>query len=74
MYLLARAIDAVGPSRRGLLAYLAAVGTASPPFDGVTGRIAFDSLGDVPTKGVVLGVIAVICALLYWRFKKAGWL
>jgi magnesium transporter len=23
---------------------------------------------------IVLAVIGVICALLYWRFKKAGWL
>jgi len=33
------------------------VGTASPPFDGVTGRIAFDPQGDVPVKTVLLGVI-----------------
>jgi magnesium transporter len=23
---------------------------------------------------VILGAIVLICALLYWRFKKAGWL
>jgi magnesium transporter len=23
---------------------------------------------------IVIGAIAVICAVLYWRFKKAGWL
>ncbi|HEX6117947.1 MAG TPA: CorA family divalent cation transporter, partial [Dongiaceae bacterium] len=23
---------------------------------------------------VVIGVIALICGVLYWRFKKAGWL
>jgi magnesium transporter len=23
---------------------------------------------------IVLGAILLICALLYWRFKKAGWL
>jgi magnesium transporter len=23
---------------------------------------------------IVLAAIGVICALLYWRFKKAGWL
>jgi magnesium transporter len=23
---------------------------------------------------VVLAVIAIICAVLFWRFKKAGWL
>lgn len=57
VYLLARALDAVGPDRRRLLNYLAGVGTASPPFDGVTGRIGFDAQGDVPTKSVVLGVV-----------------
>ncbi len=57
VHLLARAIDAVGPNRRRLRDYLAGVGTTSPPFDGVTGRIAFDQQGDVPTKTVVLGVI-----------------
>jgi len=57
VYLLARAIDAVGPNRRRLLEYLAGVGTASPPFEGVTGQIAFDAQGDVPTKAVALGVV-----------------
>jgi len=23
---------------------------------------------------IVLAAIAIICAVLYWRFKKAGWL
>jgi branched-chain amino acid transport system substrate-binding protein len=65
VYLLARGIEAVGPNRSRLTEYLAGVGTASPPFDGVTGRIAFDAQGDVPAKTVVLGVIrngAVITA------------
>jgi branched-chain amino acid transport system substrate-binding protein len=65
VYLLARAIEAVGPNRSRLIQYLAGVGTASPPFEGVTGRIAFDAQGDVPTKAVVIGVIrdgAVITA------------
>jgi len=57
VYLLARALDAVGPGRRRLRDYLAGVGTVSPPFEGVTGRIAFDPEGDVPTKTVVLGVV-----------------
>jgi branched-chain amino acid transport system substrate-binding protein len=65
VYLLARAIEAVGPNRSRLNEYLAGVGSASPPFEGVTGRIAFDAQGDVPAKTVVLGVIrngAVITA------------
>ena len=57
VYLLARAIEAVGPNRSRLNAYLAGVGTASPSFEGVTGRIAFDPQGDVPAKTVALGVI-----------------
>jgi ABC-type branched-subunit amino acid transport system substrate-binding protein len=27
------------------------------PYDGVTGRIAFDSLGDVPTREVYVAVV-----------------
>jgi magnesium transporter len=23
---------------------------------------------------LVLGVIAVVCAVLYWRFRRSGWL
>ena len=56
VYLLARAIGAVGPQRAHLREYLAGVGTESPAFDGVTGRIAFDQHGDVPSKAVVIGV------------------
>ncbi len=36
---------------------LAAVGSATPPFEGVTGTIAFDSLGDVPTRDVHVAVV-----------------
>ena len=36
---------------------LAGVGTATPAFEGVTGRIAFDSLGDVPGSEVHIGVV-----------------
>lgn len=57
VYLVARALDAVGADRRALRNYLAGVGSTSPPFEGVTGTIAFDTLGDVPGKAVVLGVV-----------------
>jgi branched-chain amino acid transport system substrate-binding protein len=57
VYLLARGLDAVGADRRRLRDYLAGVGQASPPYQGVTGTIAFDDLGDVPGKEVVLGVV-----------------
>jgi branched-chain amino acid transport system substrate-binding protein len=57
VYLLARGLEAVGADRRRLRDYLAGVGRASPPYRGVTGTIAFDELGDVPGKEVVLGVV-----------------
>lgn len=56
VYLLARALGAAGPHRAAIRQYLAGVGTESPTFDGVTGRIAFDGHGDVPNKAVVIGV------------------
>jgi branched-chain amino acid transport system substrate-binding protein len=57
VYLLARGLDATGADRRRLRDYLAGVGRASPPYQGVTGTIAFDDSGDVPGKEVVLGVV-----------------
>lgn len=57
IHLLARAIAAVGPDRAKVRDYLAGVGSATPAYDGVTGRIAFDSNGDVPDKAVVVGVV-----------------
>ena len=55
--LLARAIEEVGADRRAVRDYLGTVGGERPAFDGVTGRIAFDSAGDVPRKAVVVGVV-----------------
>lgn len=58
VHLLARGLLEVGPNRRALRDYIAATnGTTRPPYDGVTGRIAFDSAGDVPSKPVVVGVV-----------------
>ena len=57
VYLLARAIREAGPHRTRIRDYLAGVGTRTPPFEGVTGRIAFDDRGDVPDKDVVIGVV-----------------
>ncbi len=57
VHLLARAIGAVGPDRREVRDYIAGIGTATPAFEGVTGRIAFDQHGDVPGKTVVIGVV-----------------
>lgn len=57
VYLLAQAIEAVGPDRQRIQAYLAGVGTRYPAFEGVTGRTAFDEHGDVVDKSVVIGVV-----------------
>lgn len=57
VYLLARGLDAVGADRRRLRDYLAGIGRTSPPYQGVTGTIAFDEEGDVPGKEVVVGVV-----------------
>lgn len=57
IYLIAQAIADGGPSRRAIRDALAAVGSTRPAYQGVTGRIAFDERGDVPEKGVVVGVV-----------------
>jgi len=57
VYLLAQAIEAVGPDRGRIQAYLAGVGTRYPAFEGVTGRTAFDEHGDVVGKSVSIGVV-----------------
>lgn len=53
--LLAQLIGDVGTDRTALRNALAQVGTGRPAYEGVAGRIAFDSLGDVPEKHVVIG-------------------
>jgi branched-chain amino acid transport system substrate-binding protein len=58
VYLLTRAIEAVGPDRSAVRDYLARVGRDLEPFEGVTGTIAFDQNGDVPEKDVVIGVVS----------------
>ena len=57
MHILARAITAVGPDRAKIVKYLEGVGSDTPPYDGVTGRIAFDSAGDARDKSVAIGVV-----------------
>lgn len=54
IHLLARLIGEVGTDRRALRNALAEVGRSRPAYDGVGGRISFDSLGDVPDKPVVI--------------------
>lgn len=55
--LLAEGLNAVGPDRRAIRDYLAGVGTSRPAFDGVTGRIVFDSSGDVRGKQLSIAVV-----------------
>ena len=55
--LLAQAIEQVGASRDAIRSYLASVGQSRPAYEGVTGRIAFDSAGDVPDKPVLIAVV-----------------
>jgi len=54
VHLLARLLASAGTDRRKLRDALAQVGTGTPAFDGVSGKIAFDSLGDVPEKQVLI--------------------
>lgn len=54
--LLAAAARAAGPDREAVRAYLADVGTRRPPFDGVTGAIAFAENGD-PRPSYILAEI-----------------
>ncbi|PYO96745.1 MAG: hypothetical protein DMD60_09230 [Gemmatimonadetes bacterium] len=55
--LLARAIDRAGADRRAIRDYLARVGRGQPPYEGVTGTIAFDGNGDAAGKTVVIGIV-----------------
>lgn len=57
IHILARAIAAVGPDRVKIVQYLEGVGSESAAYDGVTGRIVFDSLGDARDKSVAIGVV-----------------
>jgi ABC-type branched-subunit amino acid transport system substrate-binding protein len=52
-----RVFTAAGTDRRAVRDYLARIGTDVPPYEGVTGTIAFDGRGDVPAKSVVVGVV-----------------
>lgn len=55
--LLARGLASAGSDRRALRDWMAGVGSETPAFDGVTGRIAFDENGDPVSKEVVIGTI-----------------
>lgn len=55
--LLARAIEEGGPNRESVRRALDRVGHGTAVFEGATGKIAFDSLGDVPGKQVYITVV-----------------
>ncbi len=57
VHLLATVLRDAGPQRGAVRDRVARVGRDLPPFEGVTGRIAFDDRGDVPTKSVVIGTV-----------------
>jgi branched-chain amino acid transport system substrate-binding protein len=57
IYLLRDVIAKAGPDRAAVRRALAGVGSVSPPYDGVTGTIAFDGNGDVPNQNVYIGLV-----------------
>lgn len=65
VYLLRDVIARAGSDRAAVRRALAEVGSATPPFEGVTGTVAFDAAGDVPNQNVYIGLVkqgAVIVA------------
>ena len=57
LYLLRDVIARAGTSRADVRRALAGVGSVTPPFEGVTGTVAFDANGDVPNQNVYIGVV-----------------
>jgi len=57
VYLLRDVIARVGTDREAVRRELAGVGSATPPFEGVTGTVAFDAAGDVPNQNVYIGLV-----------------
>jgi len=57
LYLLKDVIARAGTSRADVRRALAGVGSVTPPFEGVTGTVAFDANGDVPNQNVYIGVV-----------------
>lgn len=57
IYLLRDVIARVGSDRRAVRRELAGVGSITPPFEGVTGTVAFDANGDVPNQNVYVGLV-----------------
>ncbi len=57
IHLLRGVIARVGTDRNAVRRALAGVGSATAPFDGVTGTVAFDAVGDVPNQNVYMGLV-----------------
>ncbi len=57
VYLLRDVIARAGSERESVRRALAGVGSATPPFEGVTGTVAFDAAGDVPNQNVYVGLV-----------------
>ncbi|HEU5039767.1 MAG TPA: ABC transporter substrate-binding protein [Gemmatimonadales bacterium] len=57
VYLLRDVIARAGTDRAAVRRALAGVGSATPPFEGVTGTVAFDAAGDVPNQNVYIGLV-----------------
>jgi branched-chain amino acid transport system substrate-binding protein len=57
VYLLRDVIARAGPKRADVRRALAQVGTSAPAFKGVTGTVAFDMRGDVPSQTVYIGIV-----------------
>jgi branched-chain amino acid transport system substrate-binding protein len=57
IHLLREVIVRAGTDRQAVRAALAAVGTETPAFKGVTGVVAFDAAGDVPSQNVYIGMV-----------------
>ena len=57
IYLLRDVIARTGTSRAAVRRALAGVGSVTPPFEGVTGTVAFDANGDVPDQNVYIGLV-----------------
>jgi len=55
--LIGRAAATVGPDRRKVRDWLAAVGRTAPPYEGVTGPIRFSAWGDAVNKPVLIGAV-----------------
>jgi branched-chain amino acid transport system substrate-binding protein len=55
IYLLRDVIARAGTDRQAVRRALAGVGSETPAFEGVTGVVAFDAVGDVPDQNVYVG-------------------